>query len=122
MAGGDAPKPSAEFNQLGERDSARETERSQRLSDIKARLRGEHIQGRTPDSVSRVEQNALEEMAPKPRPTLDLAPGESTQRAVHETVEQRRADRIQAIKARLRDTSEEIGLSDDFDDAHDYER
>ena len=114
MARGNAPDLGAGFNQRSDGDQALEAARERKLAEIRARLQNEHTSGRTPVSVSRIEQKALEDMASKPAYDLDLTPGNSAIKTSNREREQQRQGRLTTIRNRLREIAETRSLSRGF--------
>ena len=101
MADSNPPDAGASFNVRGDRDSAVADAREKKLDGIRQYLQNAHANEQTPVSVSRIEEEALGKMAQKPTLENDIGPGSSTVAASNREIEQRRQDRVQAIRDRL---------------------
>lgn len=102
-----------------------ETKRTQaqldRVAAIKRHLRHQHQWGRSPEAVSKIEKQALEEMADRPKLELHYTPNWEDVKDLKDDMDRYRNARIGHIEQRLADTKYEKETAGRFNDAASYD-
>jgi len=92
-----------------------------RVTAIKSYLRNQHQWGRSPEAVSKIEKQALEEMVDHPKIGLDLTPNREEVQDIKNDMDRHKNARIARIEQRLADTKYEKEATGRLNDAATYD-